>query len=98
MNSQIPESMFLYKNTEKEVSYIFNLNTSKKYVIPYEKVESDIDDQTLEKIESIKCDPKEKEITKLEHLRLIITNKCNLDCIYCYANGAVSIFLCKLFS
>ncbi len=31
--------------------------------------------------------PKEKEKTKLEHLRLIVTNKCNLNCIYCYANG-----------
>lgn len=31
--------------------------------------------------------PIEQEVNRLEHLRLILTNKCNLNCIYCYANG-----------
>ncbi len=83
---KIDENLHLFCDDINEKAVIFNLNTSKQYELPYKRAK-ELDDDTVAKINSLVCDPVEKKYNKLEHLRLIVTNKCNLKCIYCYADG-----------
>ncbi len=83
---KIDESLHLFCDDINKKAVVFNLNTSKQYELPYEKAK-ELDDDTVNKINTLVCVPIEKEYKKLEHLRLILTNKCNLKCIYCYADG-----------
>lgn len=84
--NELSESLYLYKNDEKQVSYLYDLNSSKQYRIPYSK-SNNLDQKSIDLINSFVTEPKEKRLDKLEHLRLVLTNRCNLRCIYCYANG-----------
>lgn len=80
------ESLFLYLNKELKIAIIYNLNNSKQYMMPYDKA-VEMNSETIQKINALKCDPEEPKFQKLEHLRFVVTNRCNLKCIYCYADG-----------
>jgi uncharacterized protein len=86
MDMKIDESLHLFCDDTNEKAVVFNLKTSKQYELPYKKAK-ELDEYTINKINSLACAPVEIEYKKLEHLRLILTNKCNLKCIYCYADG-----------
>ena len=58
--------------------------------MPYDKA-VEMNSETIQKINALKCDPEEPKFQKLEHLRFVVTNRCNLKCIYCYADGGESI-------
>lgn len=83
---KLSDSLFLYRNDEKQIAYLYDLNSSKQYKLPYSK-SKDLDQKSIHTINKLVTEPKERTTTKLEHLRLVLTNKCNLKCIYCYANG-----------
>lgn len=83
---KIDESLHLFCDDINKKAVVFNLNSSKQYELPYKNAKK-LDDCTINKINSLVCAPVEKICKKLEHLRLILTNKCNLKCIYCYADG-----------
>lgn len=86
LEERIDESLFLYRNDNKKIALLYDLNTSKQYQLPYNKT-LDLNNKTISTINTCCSIPNEKKQTKLEHLRLVLTNKCNLNCIYCYANG-----------
>ncbi len=83
---KIDESLHLFCDDKNKKAVVFNLNTSKQYELPYKNAK-ELDDVTVAKVNSLVCSPVEKKYNKLEHLRLILTNKCNLKCVYCYADG-----------
>ncbi|MEG1142627.1 MAG: radical SAM protein [Clostridia bacterium] len=86
------ENLFIYHNKTSNQSLLYDKYSSKKYVIPSEVAKrinenkfTQYDNSNIDKLlsnEPIKAE-KSKE---LKHLRLLLTNKCNFKCIYCYAN------------
>ncbi|WP_234117397.1 radical SAM/SPASM domain-containing protein [Clostridium hydrogenum] len=87
------ENLFVYHNMVNEKSLLYDKYSSKKYIIPStvaKRIEegniSKYDEENINKI--LSREPvKDKEGKKLKQLRLLLTNKCNFKCIYCYANG-----------
>lgn len=82
---KINNILFIYKNDINRKAIVYNKYNSKKYLIPY-KIACN-PDQNVNELNSLSSTLEKKSYNKLQHLRLLITNKCNLDCIYCYANG-----------
>lgn len=86
------ENLFIYYNKTSEKSLLYDKYSSKKYVIPSKvakRIKEDnitaYDESSIDKILS-KEPVKDEKNKELKHLRLLVTNKCNFKCIYCYAN------------
>lgn len=78
---------FLYKTNDGKKACVYDKYTSKIYSIPV-KVFDDLSDIDISKINmKLSVEPVEKKVKHLQHLRLLITNRCNMNCIYCYADG-----------
>ena len=94
---KIKENYYLYTDSKNDIAVLFDTYNSKKYRIPQEialKIKKDrLNECEVQKINSVLSD---KPIFDEGHsnsygivsdLRLLVTNKCNFNCTYCYANG-----------
>lgn len=78
---------------ESQHAVLFDTYTGKKYAIPYEiglrAERGALDDDEVEKLNSYLADsPIEHKCfgANLAHLRLLVTNCCNFNCTYCFAD------------
>lgn len=103
---KLKDNTFIVTSDHAHRAILYDMYTAKKYEIPYEigKMgnENTLDDKDIEKINSVISDvPVEKTYVEnniglktLGHLRLLITNRCNFNCTYCFADhGSYGISL-----
>jgi len=88
----LAKNAFIYLDKQDKPALVYDKYNAKLYEIPYDMAKAALaqNEQAIQiinqKLAPIPIKNPNKDNTILAHLRLLITNKCNLKCIYCYAD------------
>lgn len=89
---ELKTNALIYNIERTQNAILFDTYSAKKYFIPYEvatrAINGNLTDDGIQKLNSFLVDTpvcQNKPSGNLAHLRLLITNSCNFECIYCFA-------------
>ena len=91
---KLKENTFLCFSDKAKKAIVYDMFNCKKYEMPYEIAKKislgNATNQDFDIINNIICDDIDDIPTfqnkKLNHLRLLVTNRCNFQCTYCFAD------------
>jgi uncharacterized protein len=90
--NMLAKNAFIYLGEKDKPALVYDKYNAKLYEIPYDMANAALaqNEQAVQiinqKLAPMPVINPSKNKTTLTHLRLLITNKCNLKCVYCYAD------------